>query len=439
MVDLMPYQANGSEFLRAHPRSYLADDAGLGKTRQVLASLDGPLLVVTTAAIRDADVWGGEARRIGWDAPLTVVSYNGLDRYLKLNNTPPTNIVFDEAHRLKNRKVSWYRPAQHVVKNAERVHLLSGTPIPNQASELWSQLALLRKMPAYWPWVRDWFTIEAAPWSAHVVTNKLKYCGTWCAGRTCVHWQEFHDLNLAGYWLRRERDQVLTDLPPLTGHEVPMLTPMTRVQRKAYAEMKKSYLAELPGGVRVSALTQSQRFINLWRLSTSVECAFPGTGLPLSDDSTKLMLIREMLETRTRPVFIVHWFGNTGRSIGALLTDLGVSWAGVNGTTPQAQRRAIFADFQAGNYAVLVGSVGVVAEGITLTAADEAVLVERSWVPSQNEQVIRRLHRIGQTRPVSVRQLVTPKSVDTLQWETLTKKQAGIDPVLTPKDLAKML
>jgi SNF2 family DNA or RNA helicase len=60
-------------------------------------------------------------------------------------------------------------------------------------------------------------------------------------------------------------------------------------------------------------------------------------------------------------------------------------------------------------------------------------------VPSQNEQVIRRLHRIGQTRPVTVRQLVTPKSVDALQWKTLADKQLGIDPVLTATDLAKNL
>jgi SNF2 family DNA or RNA helicase len=174
-------------------------------------------------------------------------------------------------------------------------------------------------------------------------------------------------------------------------------------------------------------------------MSTSVECAFPGSGLTASEDSSKLPLLRDIIAERGRPTFVVHWFRNTGQQIGEMLDDMDVSWVAIDGSTPPNARKTAVNSFQQGASAVLLGSVSVVAEGLTLTAADEVVMMERSWVPSQNEQVIRRLHRIGQTRPVSVRQLVTPKSVDTLQWKALDEKQQGIEPVISRKQLSTYL
>jgi SNF2 family DNA or RNA helicase len=433
-IPLLPYQRAGAEFLRGNPRSYLADDPGLGKTRQVLAAVDGPLTVVTTAAIRDADVWGGEAARLGWDHPLEVVSYHGMGRRMLRGPLLEGALVFDESQRLKNRKVSWYRSAVAASRASRRVHLLSGTPVPNQGSELWAQLNLIRDdMPAYWPWVRKWFRIEPTVWSAYNVTNRLAACGPGC-GADCEHWAEFRAANLEGRWLRRERDTVLTDLPPLTGETSPLEAPMTTEQARVYRDFRKSFLADLPDGARLEAITHSEGFVRLCQLSTGLSSVDPALD-PSHRQSGKMRLVSELLEDRSGPTFLVCWYRNTAEALRWVSEGLGRSTGMVRGATPQKDRKAVFRAFQEGSLDVLIGSVGVVAEGITLTAADEVVMVERSWVPSTNEQVIRRLHRIGQTRPVTVRQLVAPKTVDALQWAALRDKKSGIDPVLRVGDI----
>lgn len=75
-----------------------------------------------------------------------------------------------------------------------------------------------------------------------------------------------------------------------------------------------------------------------------------------------------------------------------------------------------------GKLDVLVGSLETVSEGLTLTQADMAIFVEKSYKPSRNEQAMRRVHRIGQTRPVSVLDYVTPKSVDANKRALLAEK-----------------
>lgn len=426
-LDLLPHQKIGVDWLLSRPHSYLADDPGLGKTRQALVATKGRVLVVTPATVRDTHVWQDEARDIGWDGELTVVSYHGLNRHAAKAG-PYDAVVFDEAHRLKERKVSWRKGAQAVAARANRVHLLSGTPVPNQASELWGQLSLIRDLGAYWPWAKRWFVVEANQFSAFNVTDRLQACNDQCRD-DCVHWDDFHHETYGDQWLRRERDDVLTDLPPLTGQDHAMQTPMTPDQARAYRDMKETFLARLPDGATLEAVSHSQQFVRLWQMATGISSANPDID-PKDQQSGKMRLVEETLDGRTSPTLVVCWFRNTAEALIRTVQRLGVSVAGVSGQTRPKDRAERFGAFQRGELPVLVTSVGVVREGLTLTAADEVLLVERSWVPSDNEQVIRRLHRIGQTRPVTVRQLITPKTVDHGQWNSLHHKRAHIDKVL---------
>ena len=106
MRELSPAQAYGAAWLFDRPGSYLADPPGFGKTAQLLKACRDErfLTVVCPAAIRDARVWEREAEIVGFDAPMTVISYHQL---AKTPITPGGALVFDESHRLKGRKVSW--------------------------------------------------------------------------------------------------------------------------------------------------------------------------------------------------------------------------------------------------------------------------------------------------------------------------------------------
>lgn len=436
--ELFPYQSQGVDWLREHPRSYLADEAGVGKTAQLLtAAGDVETLVVAPAMIRDAKVWENEAIRIGHDPEkLTVISYHQLGKEEASGREHPV-ILCDEATRLKERKVSWHAPMAKLARRADRLHLASGTPVPNFATELWAPLKLIDSdKPAYWNWVGEYFDVGHGQYTAYEVKG-LKGCNPFVCGPTnlessCEHWRAFADAELRDVMLRRLRADVQPDLPPLLGVDDPLLTPMTLTQRQAYNQMRKDFLAELPAeGLTIEALTMSGRFINLWQMSTGLCVADPG-----ADDrhSGKLAAVAELLADRDRPTLIACYFQNTAAALVRVAERMGLRYAAVGQSTSGRARGEAVLAFQRGEIDVLIGSALVIGEGVTLTASDELILVERPWRPDQIEQVVRRLHRIGQLRPVTVRQLVTPRTVDWNQWGMLHEKAAHVRAVLTPAE-----
>jgi SNF2 family DNA or RNA helicase len=437
--ELFPYQQQGVDWLREHPRSYLADEAGVGKTAQLLtAAGDVETLVIAPGMIRDAKVWEQEAERIGHDPEnLTVISYHQIVK-TEATRRPFPVVLADEAVRLKDRKVSWNLAMTKLANRADRVHLASGTPVPNVAVELWAPLKILDpERPAYWNWVRQYFDVVHGQWTAYEVAG-LKGCNPIVCGpinleSSCEHWKAFADAELSDWMLRRLRADVQPDLPPLLGVDEPLYTPMTLTQRQAYKQMEKTFLAELPAeGVSIEALTSSSKFIKLCMMSTGLCVADPD-----ADDrhSGKLAAVAELLSDRDRPTLVACYFKDTAAALVRVAERMGLRYVAVGqSTSPKARGEAIAA-FQRSELDVLIGSALVIGEGLTLTASDELILVERPWRPDQVEQVVRRLHRIGQLRPVTVRQLVTPKTVDRNQWDILFAKAAHIRAVLTPAEI----
>ena len=428
--ELRDHQATGASWLTSRPRAYLADDAGLGKTLTLLAEakVQGAqdILVVAPAAIRDMRIWPDELDESGLDLDLEVVSYHGLAKVPA--DRCPDVVIFDEAHKLKDRKTTWFKPAVALADRSGLVRMASGTPIPNIPTELWAPLHILRPdLPSYWNWVRQWFNVIPTKWSAYGVDGTLLGCTTECNPRDCEHWAAFHNANLEGWMLRRPREAVLRDLPPMDGHDHPVRVPMTPAQRRLYKQLKKDFYATIRDAdseLTIEALTHSEQFIRLWQLSTGVGSAAPEDD-PEAKHSGKLAAVEELLLGRSRPTIVACYFRNTFDQLAALCDRLGVRWAGIGGSTPSKVRAETVRSFQAGDLDVLIASVSVIGEGVTLTAADELILVERPWVPAAMEQVIRRIHRIGQSRPVTVRQLVSEGTVDEVQWGVLWAKDAA--------------
>lgn len=455
--DLSPLQAEGVSWLQEREKRYLADPPGFGKTRQLLAAVgEVPTLVVCPAAIRDAGVWDTEAKAVDWRAPMKVISYHQLAQGKK--HADPFDydaVIFDEAHHLKNRNVSWGLPAQQLGRLIDTVYLGSGTPTPNDASELWGQHRVIRPdLPAFWPWAdgntkenaKGWFHISShkdragRTLSEYVIAGHLQACveaGCVNAQRDpktgnlmpiteedCEHWAEFRRLEQEPYMLGRPEE--LLDLPPMSGHDTPLWTPMKPEQKKLYKSLQKDFLAELDdGSVSIEALSDSQKFVQLWMLATGVGSVDP-TQDPDDRHSGKLALAAEMLANRSTPTLLGTYFRNSAVAAGRVCERLKKRYAFFGANTPAAERRRVVESFQRGEIDVLIGSIAVVGEGLTLTAADGVMLLERMWTPDKNSQVIRRVRRRGQTKEVGVRQLVTPDTVDGGQWEALKVKRTRI-------------
>lgn len=428
-----------------HDRAALWSDMGLGKTRSLLIGT-GPDLVIAPAAVRDTEVWAIEAQNCDLPSPR-VISYHEAPK-LDPDDFRGGVLVLDESHRLKERKTRWHDPIWQLAKRFDRIYESSGTPMPNNALELWGQLRMLRQnehqFKYYWPWVKQWFDSVPTRWDPYAISENLKGCT--CRqpddlDSSCEHWQEFYRANMAGYTRRLLFDDVLSDLPPLTGVDTPMWTPMTAAQAKLYKALMKDFLATLPAeGILLEALTDSAQFVMLRQLSSGLSVLDPAAD-PGDKHSGKLALVRELLADRRRPTVVAAWYRNSAAALVRVCKDLHLSHLTMGANMTPKQRTETMRRFRAGGIDVLVGSIGVIKEGVDglQYASDAMVLFERSWVPGDNQQLIRRLQRLGQTRPVLARQLVTPDSVDAAQWKTVGTKSVQIRRTLSPLEVASLI
>jgi len=105
----------------------------------------------------------------------------------------------------------------------------------------------------------------------------------------------------------------------------------------------------------------------------------------------------------------------------------------------KAQGGQIIKDFKAGRLDVLVGSLELLAEGLTFTEADTVIFVEKSFKNYRNEQAWQRVHRMGQTRAVTIKDYVTPASVDAKKRKRLATKADRSQRVMTAAEFKALL
>src|SRR5205807_350557 len=175
--ELKPFQRAGVSYLLAQRRAFLADEQGLGKTIEALASLEAdaayPALVVCPASLklnwlRELERWlpgrtaqalsgNGDGRPVD-SSDVTVVNYDILDARLpQLCAINPRALVLDESHHCKNAAAKRTQAAQRlsaVVPRDGLVLALTGTPVINRPAELVSQLRILGRLEDFGSGVR---------------------------------------------------------------------------------------------------------------------------------------------------------------------------------------------------------------------------------------------------------------------------------------------
>lgn len=455
----MDHQIQGIAWLRERSRALLADEPGLGKSLQALRSAEDPILVVAPAMVLDSGTWDDEIEKWAPGAEVDQVSYSSIaergprgrierdargnpkvkpkDRYLRKYK----RVILDESHYIKGRKTSWTVALQRLVDPArgasapDSVVQMTGTPIPNWAWEAFTTLQVLwpehtgrgRRFGSYWRWVDQWFhngpTYNRAgellsPRDVGDFRDAEHIAGCWqCQERGLQPrtWDEFYVENWGDRMLRRYREDCL-DLPPFT--EQVWKVRMTRSQARAYRQLKRDFVTWLEDGTEIVAWNQASQLVKLVMCSTGLEVLeYYGASDPRRprgawNGSAKLDTLAWMLENRPRPTLVTAHFRGSVECCAAVAEGIGASVRVIHGGTSRNDRRRFVREFQSGGLQVLCASIEVIAEGMTLTAADQIIQVEKSWRPSKNRQAVDRLHRIGQTRPVTAIDLVTEGTVD---------------------------
>lgn len=411
-MQLFPYQVEGAKFLATVKRGLLADEMGLGKSAQAIAACDelGARRVRVVCPASLVENWKREFKRFqkvdreiySWgDRVATVkpfVNVCSYDRAAKDAGAMTSHdvLILDEAHYLKNHKAKRTKAIfgpkcdgdGGLVSRAAHVFCLTGTPTPNNPSELWPMLravmpdAIRRdtgKPLAYWPFVEKFCVTQDTGFGIKIVRGK--------------NLPELKE-RISPFILRRKKDEVLKDLPSIRFDELPL---EGKLPREASAD-----------AVAVAEALEKDGVAGLKAIAPHVAQLRRVTGLakvPAAAD-----WIADFLDGSDRKlvVFAHH------RDVIGELTRLLDSHAFVTLTgddTAEERQEAVDA-FQNGEARLFIGQIQAAGTGLTLTAAGDALFVESSWTPADNQQAAMRIHRIGQRNACLVRFAMLAGSID---------------------------
>ena len=450
-LQLRSYQLQGLawlQYLRQHHLAgILADEMGLGKTAQVLAHLllekaagrlDRPALVVLPTTL--VANWRAEAahqapglRVLALQGPqrkrdfariaehdLVLTTYALLPRDLdSFKQLTWHLLVLDEAQFAKN---ATSRAASAARRLQARHRLaLSGTPVENNLAELWAHFDLL--MPGF---LGDWRSFNRL-WRRPIEDNGEQHRAELLAQR------------VRPFILRRRKEDVATELPPKT--EVIRRVQLQGAQRALYESVRLAADEQVRRVLKDTPLRQAQIAVLDALLKLRQVCCDPRlvrldtkpSSASVGIESAKLALLMDMLPgllAQGRSVLVFSQFTALLALVKDELDRLQLPHLLLTGATPPQQRAKIVSAFQAGAAPLLLASLKAGGVGLNLTAADTVIHLDPWWNPAVQQQASARAHRIGQTRPVFVYQLVVEGSIEERMLALQARKAALAESVL---------
>lgn len=419
-MKLKPYQVEGAVFLSLRKAAFLADQMGLGKSAQAIEAcnlIGATKVVVVCPAIarvnwqREFELWGSGERQLVVESFDKVATRPDLRKALV--DMRPDVLIVDEAHYLKTRTAKRTKSIYGAgCKNtglasaAKRVWLLSGTPCPNDAGELWPHLR------AMWPGLIGEKNYNEFI-ERYCLTQKTVY-GLKILGNKNA--PELRGI-LAKIMLRRKADDVLKDLPPISWHVTPV-EPDHILKDLAVVEQSEE----------MSALRQSLEDGTIPADSIAMATLRRITGTAKAQLAARL-IADELTSGAYEKVVIFVQHLDVGKTLTEQLSAFGTMF--LNGSTTPTMRQHYIDAFQNdATKRVFIGQLQACSTAITLHAASQVLFVEQSWVPAENAQAAKRCHRIGQTKPVFVRTLALSKSIDEAVARVLARKSQAISELM---------
>jgi len=356
-------------------------------------------------------------------ADIVIVSHDLLvsaDTHTALLGESWDLLVIDEAHFLKSRGAKRTKAVygsrcdlsgRALAAQAKRVWVLTGTPAPNHAGELWTHLRAL--YPSAIPgvngtpmgeneFISQYCRTAATPWGLQVQGSK-----NMGALRT----------KMDGFFLRRLKKNVLTDLPAVTVGALPISL------KRADGQGMNKVLSQYPDAAHLAeaakTLTEDGLLDFLRANAAELATYRRHTGL------LKLPVCLEWLKTEmgsTDKKFIVFAIHH------AVIDGIVDHMAAFNPVKIDGRDSARDRDNAEQKFThdprckLFVGQITAAGTAITLTVASDVVFFEADWTPSNNYQALSRAHRFTQTRGVVARFLTLHNSIDDTIQRALTRK-----------------
>ena len=396
-LDLYPFQKVAVAFAEMSGGNCLiGDEMGIGKTISTIgyAALhpeDRPAVVVCPSNVKfnwkkELSKWlPTEQIQVitkGKDTvemcDFVIINYDLMAKKQdELIAIAPRLVILDESHYIKNsgsknKPVKRTMATLNVAKHAPKVLALSGTAISSRPKEFFNTLNLMRpdQFPSFWDFAQRY----CDPWNDGFGWN---FDG---ASNTKELNERTRDL-----CIRRLKSEVLPELPPKTRTFLPIhmdkkdRSPYDIAQEEWDRRIDEFYLngESLPQGIMLNMLNDLRHIcgnIKVNHAADWIKQYHSQTGKPI-------VVFTHHRDVLLRLAYKLKPIGNVQT---------------ISGDTSSKKRQELVDDFQAGHINVLICNTIAAKEGITLTAADTVLFIEREWVPTDEEQAEDRVYRIGQ-------------------------------------------
>jgi hypothetical protein len=422
--ELAPFQWAAVRYALDARRCFLADEQGLGKTVEALATLEAdgafPAIVVCPASLklnwqRETMHWLPhrsvaliEGRvAVPPAADITILNYEIVAAHRDaLGRRGPRALVVDESHYVKNpqakRTQAVRRLAGAVVDGGLRL-ALSGTPVLNHAEELVSQLRVIGRLEDFG---------SGAQFARRFRGDQSEERLHWHLRRRC--------------FVRRLKTEVLPQLPAKRQVVVPVALSNASEYRLAEEDVI-AWLRSQPLDLRelnakIAATLRAQRLAQLGTLQRLAARGKLGAALSWIADflasGEPLVVFARHVEVQEA---LIARFPDAAHLLGR--------------DSAAAREAAVQAFQQPDGPQLLVGATRVAGQGITLTRASNVAFLELEWTPAMHDQAEDRCHRIGQHDAVTAWYLLAADTIDETMAELIQRKRGVIAAVTDGRQL----
>ena len=421
----LEHQKIAIEKLAGSKRFILADDMGLGKTTStIIAALETgvkKILIICPASLKinwqreienytDRSVYIAEGKNFSQEHDFVIVNYDILKNFYDLKDKEKSEIyksnfdliIIDEAHYVQNGQAQRTKLVNSFVKRADKLWLLTGTPMTSRPMNYFNLLSLIES-----PVAQNWMAYA------------IRYCQGYQfkAGNRKV-WNVTGASNLeelrdrtSRQVLRRLKTEVL-DLPDK------IISPVyLRLKSKLYEGLMGEYYDWYENKtdesssltVQFSKLMKVRQVIAEEKINDTIE------------------LVQNIID-QGKKVIIFTNFTNT---LNKIADHFGKQAVRLDGSTSKPMRQHAVDQFQDNEkITVFVGNLKAAGVGLTLTAAEAVIMNDLSFVPSDHSQAEDRAYRYGQKSNVSVYYPIFENTIEGAIYDILIKKKNIFETVM---------
>jgi SNF2 family DNA or RNA helicase len=444
---LRDYQRLGFKWLKTLSHyglgGILADDMGLGKTLQILTMLlsdkqqgsqEPSLVVAPTSLIYN---WEEEVQKFVPDLKTLIISGSKNERKKLMEQIPAVDLVItsyplirrdkedyeaytfrcciiDEAQHIKNPVSQGAKAVKSI--QAKRRFAMTGTPMENSLSELWSIFDFI--MPGY-------------------LFSHNKFMSTYEKPIVKDHDADSVEelaRHIKPFILRRLKVDVLKELPEKI--ESKMVAELTEEQKKIYLAYLSQVRGEIAAEIDRSGYEKSH--IKILSALTRLRqiCCHPGVFLEdYRGESGKLLLLDEVISDALsggHRILLFSQFTSMLKLIRERLNASHVSTFYLDGNTDVLERIKLVRSFNEGEGDVFLISLKAGGTGLNLTGADTVIHYDPWWNPAVEDQASDRAYRIGQDKVVHVMRLITKGTIEEKIEHLKEQKRNLTDAVIKP-------